>query len=89
MRHSLSEEAIIISATKGIEIESGKRISEVVSEVIAGAASRFVCFSGPSFAKEVVENHPTAIVAASENAEAARDSSIGFESPKSPHLHQQ
>ena len=71
MRKSLSETTIIVSATKGIEIESGKRISEVVNEVIAGARSRFVCLSGPSFAKEVVENHPTAIVAASENVEAA------------------
>jgi glycerol-3-phosphate dehydrogenase (NAD(P)+) len=34
-------------------------------------ASRFVCLSGPSFAKEVVAQHPTAIVAASTNDEAA------------------
>ncbi|HWN11498.1 MAG TPA: NAD(P)H-dependent glycerol-3-phosphate dehydrogenase [Pyrinomonadaceae bacterium] len=69
---SIDAGVIIVSATKGIEIETGKRISEVVNEVIAGAGSRFVCLSGPSFAKEVVENHPTAIVAASESVEAAR-----------------
>jgi glycerol-3-phosphate dehydrogenase (NAD(P)+) len=64
---------IIVSATKGIESETGKRISQVVAEVIPEAARpRFVCLSGPSFAKEVVENHPTAVVAASEDRDASR-----------------
>jgi glycerol-3-phosphate dehydrogenase (NAD(P)+) len=67
----LNEENIIVSATKGIEIASGKRISEIVAEV-GGSSLRFVCLSGPSFAKEVVEKHPTAIVAASNNGDAAR-----------------
>ena len=67
----LSEAAIIVSVSKGIEIETGKRISEIVKE-IAGAANPFVCLSGPSFAREVVNGHPTAIVAASKDAAAAR-----------------
>jgi glycerol-3-phosphate dehydrogenase (NAD(P)+) len=70
---ALQAEMIMVSATKGIEIESGKRISQVVAEVVPEAARpRFVCLSGPSFAKEVVENHPTAIVAASEDHNASR-----------------
>ncbi len=73
MAPALRPEMIIISATKGIEIDTGKRISQVVAEVIPNAnRRRFVCLSGPSFAKEVVEKHPTAIVAASEDAEASR-----------------
>lgn len=57
---------IFVSATKGIEIETGRRISQIVDEVVGDRFSpRFVCLSGPSFAKEVIENHPTAIVAAS------------------------
>jgi glycerol-3-phosphate dehydrogenase (NAD(P)+) len=65
--------SIIVSATKGIEIKSGKRISQIVADVLdQNFAKRFVCLSGPSFASEVVENHPTAIVAASEDLEAAR-----------------
>jgi glycerol-3-phosphate dehydrogenase (NAD(P)+) len=67
----LDEAAIIVSVSKGIEIESGKRISEIAKDV-AGSARPFVCLSGPSFAKEVVEGHPTAIVAASKDASAAR-----------------
>jgi glycerol-3-phosphate dehydrogenase (NAD(P)+) len=62
----LEKETIVVSATKGIEIETGKRISEVVAEVIPEDKHvRFVCLSGPSFAKEVVQGHPTAVVAAS------------------------
>jgi len=67
----LDEAAIIVSVSKGIEIESGKRISEIAKEVTGGARP-FVCLSGPSFAKEVVDGHPTAIVAASKDATAAR-----------------
>jgi len=67
----LDEAAIIVSVSKGIEIESGKRISEITKEVL-GSTYSFVCLSGPSFAKEVVAGHPTAIVAASKDAAAAR-----------------
>ncbi len=70
MLPALNTENIVVSATKGIEIESGKRISQIVAQV-AGSSTRFVCLSGPSFAKEVVAKHPTAIVAASNDIEAA------------------
>lgn len=70
---SIHPQSIIISASKGIEIETGKRISEVVSEIIGDRfVPRFVCLSGPSFAQEVVQDHPTAIVAASTEHEAAQ-----------------
>jgi len=69
----LRPEMIFVSAAKGIEIETGKRISEIVEEVVSEKARpRFVCLSGPSFAKEVVENHPTAVVAAGADAEVTR-----------------
>ena len=67
----LREAAIIVSVSKGIEIETGKRISEIVKEA-AGPNNPFVCLSGPSFAREVVSGHPTAIVAASKDTAAAR-----------------
>ena len=67
----LHESAIIVSVAKGIEIETGKRISEIAKEVVA-ASHPFVALSGPSFAKEVVAGHPTAVVAASKDIVAAR-----------------
>jgi glycerol-3-phosphate dehydrogenase (NAD(P)+) len=71
MSPHLDAAAIIVGVSKGIEIESGKRISEIAKEVV-GSAHPFVCLSGPSFAKEVVEGCPTAIVAASKDNVAAR-----------------
>ena len=74
--------AVVVSATKGVEIETGRRISEIVREELgADAARRFVCLSGPSFAREVAEGRPTAIVAAGYDAELARrvQSALSFE----------
>jgi glycerol-3-phosphate dehydrogenase (NAD(P)+) len=73
MMHRLAPEMIFVSATKGIEIESGKRISEVVQDVLKNKFEpRFVCLSGPSFAQEVAAGHPTAVVAASGKVNEAR-----------------
>lgn len=77
MAPALDDDAIIVSVSKGIEIETGKRISEIAKEV-AGGARAFVCLSGPSFAKEVVAGQPTAIVAASKDAAAARTVQADF-----------
>lgn len=68
--NEISKETVLVNAAKGIEVETGKRMSQVVDEILPGP--RFVCLSGPSFAKEVVLDHPTAIVAASLHADAAR-----------------
>ena len=69
----LKRDTILVGAAKGIEIETGKRISQVVEEVFARNANldflRYVTLSGPSFAREVVDKHPTAVVAAGENHE--------------------
>jgi glycerol-3-phosphate dehydrogenase (NAD(P)+) len=69
----LQKSMIFVSATKGIETETGERISEILRETLKGKFEpRFVCLSGPSFAKEVAEGQPTAIVAASNSLEDAR-----------------
>ena len=73
MLPAMRREMIFVSATKGIEIETGRRISEVVSDVVREQFEpRFVCLSGPSFAQEVAAGHPTAVVAASDSLEDAR-----------------
>jgi glycerol-3-phosphate dehydrogenase (NAD(P)+) len=70
MLDCVAPQMLFLSATKGIEIESGKRISEVLAEVVGERFEpRFVCLSGPSFALEVAAGQPTAIVAASLNAD--------------------
>jgi len=83
MSAHLHDDIVLVSATKGIEIETGKRISQVVEDVLEPSwRERFVCLSGPSFANEVVAGHPTAIVAAGSNAKARAlvQSELSFDS---------
>jgi glycerol-3-phosphate dehydrogenase (NAD(P)+) len=62
-------DAIIVSAVKGIEQHSLRRMSEVIADE-CGAARSIVVLSGPSFAVEVARGLPTAVVAASREAAA-------------------
>jgi glycerol-3-phosphate dehydrogenase (NAD(P)+) len=64
-------DAVIVSATKGIETPSLALMSEVVRESLP-TGRHFVALSGPSFAKEVYQRQPTAVVAASVDSAAAR-----------------
>src|ERR1044071_3000503 len=64
IKEQLRPEMIAVSATKGIEIDTGLRISQVFSDSTQESIRpSFVCLSGPSFAKEVMQKHPTAVVA--------------------------
>jgi len=64
--------ATLISASKGIEIGTHLRMSEVIEDVLgADARARIAVLSGPSFADELVRRLPTAVVAASDPEDAA------------------
>jgi glycerol-3-phosphate dehydrogenase (NAD(P)+) len=64
---------IFVSATKGIEIGSLMRMSEVIYSVMERRfIPRLTVLSGPSFAKEVARGDPTAIVIASADRAAAQ-----------------
>jgi glycerol-3-phosphate dehydrogenase (NAD(P)+) len=60
---------LLVSATKGIETESLLRMSEVAAAEVPGHA--LAVLSGPSFALEVAQEQPTAVVVASADAEVA------------------
>ena len=59
-----SDKYKICWGTKGVEVKSGKLLSEVFDEVIGTNARRAV-ISGPSFAREVAACLPTALTVAS------------------------
>jgi glycerol-3-phosphate dehydrogenase (NAD(P)+) len=67
---AVSNDAIVVVATKGIERGSLALMSDVAREELPGRA--IVAISGPSFAVEVARGQPTAIVAASRSADAAQ-----------------
>jgi len=69
----LDPEQSIVSLTKGIEEGTLKRMSEVMTEVFPESFhTRIAVLSGPSFAREVAESHPTAVVISSKNLELAK-----------------
>ncbi len=68
----IEDDALIVSASKGIETKTLRRMDEVLSDVLSPAQlDGFTVLSGPSFAREVANEVPTAVVAASESADAA------------------
>jgi len=66
----VSPSAVLVVASKGIEQKTLALMSDVVGEEATGRP--VVAISGPSFAVEVAAHQPTAIVAASADARAAR-----------------
>ena len=56
----ISRQALIVSATKGIEQDTLLRVSEVIAQEVRGARPVAV-LSGPSFAIEVARRLPTAV----------------------------
>jgi glycerol-3-phosphate dehydrogenase (NAD(P)+) len=70
---ALSPDALVVSASKGIETRTLETMAEVLDEVLPVPLQRRVCFlSGPSFAAEVAQEHPTAVTVASRDSEVAR-----------------
>ncbi|MES2124572.1 MAG: NAD(P)H-dependent glycerol-3-phosphate dehydrogenase [Gemmatimonadota bacterium] len=67
----LAPGARLVCATKGLEPDSLELMCDVASEALPGTP--FVALSGPSFAHEVFEGQPTAVVAASTDALAAEE----------------
>lgn len=71
--------ALVISATKGIDPDTLSLMSEVFAECVPQA--RFAALSGPSFAAEVCEGQPTAVVAAAVDDATALDAQQVFATP--------
>ena len=63
----IKESQVIVNSAKGLEKETGLRISEVVLEEIPN--SNYVVLSGPSHAEEVAKRLATAVVVSSVSSE--------------------
>lgn len=64
---------LIINASKGIELESLLTISQICKEILpTDLFNNYCVLSGPSFAREVAQGMPTAIVAAAAELAVSR-----------------
>jgi len=69
----LTKSMMVVSAAKGLEIGSGKRMSQVIAEEINPRFHSNICvLSGPNLAREVLYGLPAATVIAAENNAVAR-----------------
>lgn len=69
----ISPHTVLISASKGIEIASLKRMSEVIMDELASHRANVAVLSGPNLSPEVVQGKPTgAVAAAYDHAVAVR-----------------
>ena len=76
----------LVSATKGLEIGTLMRVSEVIREVIREVfeprfTPRVAVMSGPTFAREVARGDPTALVVASMDRDLAETIQSSFSGP--------
>ncbi|MBK6437701.1 MAG: NAD(P)-dependent glycerol-3-phosphate dehydrogenase [Candidatus Microthrix sp.] len=70
-RPDVPTDADLVSVTKGIELETGFRMSEVLIDVLDHDPDRVCVLSGPNLAKEVALGQPSATVLACSDAARA------------------
>ena len=67
----LPKDAILVSLMKGVERDTGLRMSEVIAEATGFPSNQIAVVSGPNLATEIAGQQPAASVAASSNRDTA------------------
>ncbi len=79
----ITKSMMVVSAAKGLEIGSGKRMSQLIAEEINPRFHSNICvLSGPNLAREVLHGLPAATVIAAENNAVARKVQRLLNTPK-------
>ncbi|HEX7734446.1 MAG TPA: NAD(P)H-dependent glycerol-3-phosphate dehydrogenase [Ktedonobacteraceae bacterium] len=68
---ALEPRTLLVCASKGIEVGTLKRMSEVICEELPDARTRLAVLSGPNLSREVASEKPTAAVVAAYTSEVA------------------
>ena len=73
MKPFIKKDAVVVSASKGIENKTHLTMTGILEEILDGLPPRnLAVLSGPSFAKEVAARIPTVVAAASVDRQVAR-----------------
>ncbi len=71
-RDYLDGTMLLLSVAKGLEVDTGKRMSQVIAEEISHELGERICvLSGPNLAKEIAQGLPAASLIASRDISAA------------------
>ena len=69
----LNDSVLVVSAAKGLEVGTSKRMTQVIAEEIDPSFQHNICvLSGPNLSREILDNLPAATVVAAENEVVAR-----------------
>lgn len=77
----IGPDTVIVSLMKGIEIGSGLRASQVITEVTSIAAERVAVLSGPNLAREIMDGQPAAATIACPDEAAAHRVQLACHTP--------
>ena len=82
VREYLKAPTVLLSVAKGLELDSAKRMSEVIAEEIAPRLHHNICvLSGPNLAKEIARGLPATTVVAARDAAVAAEAQKVLSSP--------
>ncbi len=63
----LPDNALFVNSAKGLECPKANTVGQILKEVLQDKSPQYAVISGPSFAAEVLDNQPTAVVLASDD----------------------
>jgi glycerol-3-phosphate dehydrogenase (NAD(P)+) len=74
-------QAVVVGFAKGLEISTGKQMSEVYAEAAVHSGEQYVACSGPSIANEFSKKKPTAVILACANSHALQKAEGALANP--------
>lgn len=80
-RSFLQGNPLIVNFAKGLEPDTGMRLSQVIEEELGGCNHRLVVVSGPSIAREILEGIPTLVAASALDLSDALEAKNLLETP--------
>jgi len=82
IKHHLNNRTILMSAAKGLEVDSGKRMSQIIAEEVPPLKKQICVLSGPNLAKEIAQGLPAASVLAAQDIIIAKNAKDLLRSPR-------
>lgn len=82
IKHHLNNRTILMSAAKGLEVDSGKRMSQIIEEEVPPLKKQICVLSGPNLAKEIAQGLPAASVLAAQDIITAKKAKDLLRSPR-------
>ena len=82
LRSSIKNSPIVLSASKGLELDTSKRMSQILKEELPKELHAMLCvLSGPNLALEIIKGQPASTVIAAADANLAQQVQMALMSP--------